>query len=232
MGWQSQVHQPTVQDVIEKQLLKIFKHRIRLHGSSRTDTGVHARAQVAHFDADWPHGPDILLNALQSTLPDSLQIRSVELAQEDFHARYGTKRKAYSYHLVEGKADPFLTRYTHSLKHVKLDVAAIQEAAQHLLGTHDFVAFGAKRPDGFKENTVKTLYRLEWQQDGPQHTLWTEGSGYLYKMVRFLVGALIRVGEGKITPDILKKVLETKERPPLIIAAPAHGLFLEKIFYS
>lgn len=233
LGWQSQVHQPTVQDTLEKQLLKIFKRPIRLHGSSRTDTGVHARAQVAHFDADWPHGPQVLLNALQSTLPDSLQIISIEPVSHDFHARYGTKRKRYSYHLTEGLASPFLTRYSHSLKHVKLDVDAIQEASQHLIGTHDFKAFGANRPGGAPtENTVKTLYQLDWNQEGPRHTLWTEGSGYLYKMVRLIVGGLLRVGEGKITPNEFKRVLDAKKRPPLIISAPANGLFLEEIFYE
>lgn len=233
LGWQSQVHQPTVQDTLEKQLLKIFKRPIRLHGSSRTDTGVHARAQVAHFDADWSHGPQILINALQSTLPNSLQIISMEPVSHEFHARYGTKRKSYSYQLVEGLASPFVMRYTHSLKHVKLDVPAIQEAAKYLIGTHDFKAFGANRPGGAPtENTVKTLYKLDWQQEGPRHILWTEGSGYLYKMVRLIVGALLRVGEGKLRPEQLKSVLETKQRPPLIISVPANGLCLEEIFYE
>jgi tRNA pseudouridine38-40 synthase len=232
LGWQSQPQQPTLQDTLERQLKTIFKRPVRLHGSSRTDAGVHARGQVAHFDAPWAHGPETLLRALKSGLPESLKILSLESAPPLFHSRFQATRKAYSYRFIEGQAHPFEARYTWSLLQLKLNSRAIQEAAQHLIGTHDFTAFGAKRPDGSRENPVKSIYKMEWIQEGPSHTLWTEGSGYLYKMVRFLAGALVRVGEEKITPDAIKTILMTGQRPPLIMAAPPQGLCLERVDYD
>src|SRR6056300_1657940 len=132
-GWQTQPTRDAVQDVIEGALAKILKTLVRIQGSGRTDAGVHALAQVFHFDADWPHASEKLLAALRTRLPDTIKIRSVESVEEGFHARYSATGKRYHYRLHLGQADPFDTRYSLSLPW-ELNLSAIQQAGQCLIG--------------------------------------------------------------------------------------------------
>jgi len=229
LGWQSQKGGGTVQDFLEKRLGEIFERPVRIHGSGRTDSGVHARAQVFHFDAEWAHPVESLARALRTGLPRGLQVTSVRRAKEDFHARFQAKGKRYRYRLYLGEASPFERRYCWSLGKRKLDVAAMRAGAKLLVGKHDFTAFASGTDD--EENPVKTLRRLDVVQRGRRVDVVLEGSGFLYKMARGLTGALVGVGVGKLTPADLARMLKEARRTHVVETAPAVGLFLERVFY-
>lgn len=228
-GWQSQKNSEAVQDVLEAVLAKLFERKIRLHGSGRTDTGVHARGQVFHFDGHWEHGSTRLLAAFRALLPMGIQVKSVRRVSRSFHARYDTIGKRYRYFIFQGAADPFETAYCWSINR-SLDVAKMQMASGLLVGQHDFVAFSALNGDVI-EDTVKDLRGLSVSRRGRHITITAEGSGFLYKMVRSLAGALVNVGLGKLEPNDLYQILKNRKRVPLVHTAPAQGLFLEKVTY-
>lgn len=228
-GWQSQVGGTAIQDVIEARLAAVFKTQVRIHGSGRTDAGVHARGQVFHFDAGWPHGPAKLLLALNATLPPALQIKSVRAVREDFHARFRATGKRYDYYLHLGDADPFTRPYCWCL-YRPLDVPAMQAAAAVLTGTHDFRAFTALNgPE--REDTVRELRKLAVVRRGRRIQITAEAGGFMYKMVRSLTGTLVAVGEGRLGVDEVRRLLTTTVRTPLVQTAPPQGLFLTKVFY-
>lgn len=231
-GWQSQAGGNTVQDYIERRLDVIFKQPVRIHGSSRTDSGVHAAGLVFHFDAEWKHPVKHLLRALRVGLPKGILIVSVKHVGDTFHARYSASGKRYIYRIVEGWSLPFESRFTYSLENRKLDVEKMKEAAAILVGMHDFSAFAADRGDGSEENPVKDLRVLLVSRRGRNIKIVFEGSGFLYKMARSIAGALIDVGTGKLAPEHVRKILESKVRTSLVVTAPAHGLTLEKVFYE
>ncbi len=228
-GWQSQPGGNAIQDVIERRLQEIFKAPVRIHGSGRTDAGVHALGQVFHFDAAWPHGPDKLRAALQAGLPRSIQIKSVRMAPADFHARFSARGKIYIYHLHLGEADPFTAPWCWSFGR-ELDWKAIGEAAKLLRGKHDFKAFAAESGVE-RENTVRDLWRLACKRRGRDVRFDFEADGFLYKMVRSLVGALVNVGLGKLTPRDIAALLRSAKRTPQVPTAPPQGLFLVKVLY-
>jgi tRNA pseudouridine38-40 synthase len=230
-GWQSQPNGNAVQDFIERRLAVIFERPVRIHGAGRTDSGVHARGQVFHFDGDWPHGAARLLVALRVGFPRSLQIVSIERVDESFHARLSAVGKRYRYAFYTGHASPFEYRYYWSIGRRRPDIEAMNRGAAHLIGEHDFSAFGANPRDGRRESPVKTLSKLEVTQEGPRIFLETEGSGYLYRMVRSLAGCLLDVGIGKLRPEQVEEILTSRHRTSLVATAPADGLSLEKVFY-
>lgn len=230
-GWQAQVSGNTVQQHIERRLAYLIGRPVRIHGSGRTDSGVHATGQVFHFDGEWAHGPEILLKALRSGFPDSIQVYAAERVEADFHARFSATGKRYVYRLFEGDAPPFETRYCCSLGYRRVDEGRMNEAGQRLCGKHDFSAFGANRRDDSQENPVKDLRVLEVHREGPRLTLVTEGSGYLYKMVRSLAGCLIDVGTGKLQPEEVTEILQSRRRTARVVTAPAQGLTLERVDY-
>jgi tRNA pseudouridine38-40 synthase len=230
-GWQSQElrSRPAIQDVIEKRLAAILGAPVRIHGSGRTDSGVHARGQVFHFDAPWRHGREKFLAAFRVGLPASIQIQSIREAPPGFHARFSAKGKIYSYHLCLGDADPFTRPAVWSIFR-PLDLAAMEKAAAFLRGRHDFRAFSATRGGG-EEDSVRNLRRLELRRRGRRVTIIVEGDGFLYKMARSLVGALVSVGEGKLAPEQLRDMLRSRHRTAAVLTAPPQGLFLEKVLY-
>lgn len=232
-GWQSQVGGNTLQDIIEARLEHVLKKPIRIHGSGRTDAGVHAHGQVFHFDFDWNHTEDNLREAINSGLPESIRITDVESVPDDFHARFSATGKFYVYQLYLGYAPPELTRYHWSLGSRTLDLQAMQIAASKLLGKHDFTAFAALRGDESEkdEDPVKDMRVLDAIDEGPVIRIETEASGYLYKMVRSLVGCLVDVGFGKLSPDDVESILKSKKRTQSVVTAPAKGLWLERVFY-
>jgi tRNA pseudouridine38-40 synthase len=228
-GWQSQAGGTAIQDVIEARLNQILKTTLRIHGSGRTDAGVHAQAQVFHFDAGWPQPPVKLLAALRSGLPTSIQIKSVTAVSNDFHARFSAKGKRYDYHVHLGDADPFTRPYAWVV-FKPLDVSAMKTAADILRGRHDFRAFTALNgPE--REDTVRDLRRLEVVRRGRRLRITAEADGFLYKMVRSLAGVLVAVGEGRIAPSDVRAILQGRVRVPAVQTAPPHGLFLTKVFY-
>jgi tRNA pseudouridine38-40 synthase len=228
-GWQSQARGTAVQDVIEARLAAILGHPVRTHASGRTDAGVHARGQVFHFDGDWRHGPEKLIAALRHRLPPSLQIRSVHRVSGAFHARFDAKGKVYVYDLFLGDADPFVRPLSWQVPR-DLNLAAVRQAALRLRGRHDFRAFsawnGAERDD-----TVRVLRRLDVVRRGRRVRLTFEADGFLYKMVRSIVGTLVAVGQGKIAPEEVGNLLKTRVRTPVVQTAPPQGLFLQRVIY-
>lgn len=230
-GWQSQPDGNTIQDYLERRLGFLCGAPVRIHASGRTDSGVHARGQVFHFDGDWPHGSAELLKALRVGYPQSIQVISAEPVADDFHARHSVMGKRYVYQMFEGWADPFCTRYHWSLGNWRPDLEAMNRAAALLLGEHDFSAFAANPRDDRKESPVKRLDRLDVHRNGNQLVLTTEASGYLFRMVRSLAGCLVDVGIGRLQVDEVAEILASRVRTQRVRTAPAQGLFLDRVFY-
>jgi len=229
-GWQSQKGGNAIQDVIEARLAQVLERPVRTHASGRTDSGVHARGQVFHFDAEWRHGPEKLLAALRHRLPPSIQIKTVRAAAGTFHTRFDATGKIYAYELYLGDADPFTRPFCWPVSR-SVDLKAMVRAAALLRGRHDFKAFsawnGAERGD-----TVRTLRRVDIVRRGARVRLTFEADGFLYKMVRSLVGALVAVGTGKLSPEQVGRMLGSGVRTAAVQTAPPQGLFLQRVLYS
>jgi tRNA pseudouridine38-40 synthase len=231
-GWQSQPKGDSVQDAIERRLAAVLGVATRVHASGRTDSGVHALGQVFHFDAKWSHGAEKLAAALRHKLPSSIQIVSVRAAAANFHARFTAKSKVYEYRLHLGDADPFTRPYAWML-HRTVDLVAMRKAAAALEGMHDFRAFSAANgaEPGEKSGTVRNLRRLKVVVRGRNIRVIAEADGFLYKMVRSLVGALVAAGEGKVSPGEIVSHLKSGTRTAAIQTAPPQGLFLCRVRY-
>ncbi len=233
LGWQIQPTGLTGQSFIEERLARIFKKPITVIGSGRTDQGVHSEGQCFHFDAFWRHSTTKLTRALRSGESGGILVRSIRRVHPKFHARFGSKGKRYRYEIYLGHALPWESRYCLALGDRKLDVPAMRKAAKLLLGKHDFTAFGANHRQGMEnENPVKHLRRLDVRVKGRRITISTESTGYLYKMVRRLVGGLLRVGRGEMTPERLLAYRKEGQITAEVPTAPARGLFMEKVFYD
>jgi tRNA pseudouridine38-40 synthase len=193
---------------------------------------VHARGQCFHFDANWAHEPEKLIRALHSILPTSVRIKSVKSVSDDFHARFSVSGKRYLYNYYLGRADPVDDRYLWACRDLPLELEVMQAAADRLLGTHDFSAYSATHGKENDPNPVKTVTRLQLRQRGKFIRLDAEGTGFLYRMVRSIAGALYAVGRGRLTPDDIAEILESKKRTHRIVTAPAKGLFLDRVFYA
>lgn len=230
-GWQKQPSGDSVQDKIEMGLEKIFQHSIRTIGAGRTDAGVHAKGQVFHFDADWKHGPEKMLQALRSHLPVGISPRALSVVRPNFHAQISAKGKIYRYRCVFGWAMPQEDRFVLSLKNRKLDFTKMKAASVDLIGTHDFSSFAASRGNEKEESSVRTVWDIRILNRARSVDIVVWGGGFLYKMVRSIAGALLDVGAGKIEPFEIKEMLEAKKRTERVVSAPAKGLCLEKVFY-
>lgn len=230
-GWQSQPCGNTIQDFVERRLEVLFRQKVRIHGSGRTDAGVHARGQVFHFDCAWSHGPDKLLRAFHSGLPRGIQITDARPVAEDFHARYSARGKRYIYRLYRGAAPAMDGRFMWSFGNRPLDLDAMQSAASILTGRHDFTGFSAVTGNASEPDPIRTVWKLDIAVRGRRITVRAEGEGFLYKMVRSLVGALTDVGTGRLTPDDIRMILRERKRTALIQTAPALGLCLDHVFY-
>jgi tRNA pseudouridine38-40 synthase len=231
-GWQSQPKGDSVQDAVEARLAAVLGLPVRTHASGRTDSGVHATGQVFHFDADWTHGPEKLAAALRHRLPRSIQIVSVREAAANFHARFSATSKVYEYRIHLGDADPFTRPYSWAILK-PVNVAAMRRAAAVLKGRHDFKAFAATNgaePDD-KVGTVRNLQRLDVVVRGRSVRIVAEADGFLYKMVRSLVGALVAAGEGKLGLPGIKACLSSGVRTAPVQTAPPQGLFLRRVRY-
>jgi len=228
-GWQSQVGGTAIQDVIEARLAHLFGGATRIYGSGRTDAGVHAHGQVFHFDSGWRHGPEKLLAALRTGLPSTIQVKTARVVPAEFHARFSATGKIYTYDIHLGDADPFVRPWCWTVFR-PVEVEAMAAAAAVLRGKHDFKAFsafsGAERDDA-----VRDLRRLEVVRRGRRVRVTAEADGFLYKMVRSLVGALVAAGEGRLTPGRVREILASGERTAAVLTAPPQGLFLQRVIY-
>lgn len=229
-GWQIQPNGITVEEVINKALQKLTGEPILVIGASRTDSGVHAMGNVAVFDTETSIPPERIAMALNQRLPEDIVIVKSEEVALDFHPRYCDCSKTYEYHIINTRIPIPTKRLTNYFVSYNLNLDHMRQAASYLVGEHDFVSFCNVRTD--VENTVRTITALDIIENGKEITIRITGNGFLYNMVRIIVGTLIRVGRGFYTPEKVKEILEAKDRKAAGVTAPAHGLMLMEINYK
>ena len=229
VGWQVQPNGVSVQALLEKALYELTGEQIRIEGSGRTDSGVHAEAQVAHFDTEARMSADKFAIAMNMHLPPDIRVLYSEASDPSFHARFSAKRKVYRYTVQLGPHADVFRRTTSLHLHYMPDTEAMQQAASYVIGTHNFNAF--KCADSSMGNTVRTVFRSEWARDGNLLVYTVEGNGFLYNMVRILVGTMLEIGSGKRQPEDLLKAIESGQRTDAGATAPAHGLCLCRVVY-
>jgi tRNA pseudouridine38-40 synthase len=239
-GWQSQKSGGTIQDILREQIHTVTGEEVRLTAASRTDAGVHAFGQVAVFGTESRFGPDVILRALNANLPMDIRIIAATEAENTFHPRYDASKKSYFYLLsTERRHSAFLHKYVWYVRS-ELNIDSLKEAASAVLGEHDFSSFrgagcGAKNP--VRTVLAVDITRLE-EMDfmtaplrGDFIKIRIEAKSFLRHMVRNIVGTLVEVGTGKISPSAFSGILESRDRTKAGPTAPAKGLFLDKITY-
>ena len=231
-GYQKQPNEKTVQTELEEALKKINSNKeVTIHASGRTDAGVHAYNQKAHFDLETIIDCDKLKHSLNSIIPKDIYIKGIVNVADDFHARYNVKAKEYIYKINMGTYNPIEKDYIYQYNK-RLDVAEIERALKYLEGTHDFKSF--TKCDEEKDDYIRTIVQTNLERDQKnlnQITLSFLGTGFLRYMVRNMVGMLIEIGEGKYKSEDIIKILEAKDRTKAGICAPACGLYLKDVFY-
>ncbi len=229
-GWQIQPNGLTVQEVLERVLGQITSQTVKIHGSGRTDQGVHARKQVAHFDLETARPPRTLRKAVNALLPDDIRAGAFARVPPDFHARRCVREKEYRYFVCNADVVPPFVRLYRAHVRQPLDLDAMRRSAELLTGRHDFAAFSAN-PNRFVESTVRLVASLRVTKRGSEVVIAARGEGFLYKMVRSLAGFIIKVGEGRAQPDEVPRILESRTRTAYVPTAPAKGLFLWDVWY-
>lgn len=223
-GWQLQPNVRTIESVLNDALSALFHEDIRVIGASRTDTGVHAMGNVAVFDTNARMPADKVSYALNQRLPEDIRIQSSKEVSLDFHPRHQNSRKTYEYRILNREFPlPTQRLYAH-FTYVPLDAALMQQAADYLIGEHDFKSFCSVNTAA--ETTVRTIYDLNVNQQGDMITIRVTGNGFLYNMVRIIAGTLIEVGRGSLEPDRMPEILEALDRTRAGPTAPACGLTL------
>ncbi|MEM7152837.1 MAG: tRNA pseudouridine(38-40) synthase TruA [Myxococcota bacterium] len=230
-GWQRHQGKPTVQGAVEAAVEEIVGARCTVHGSGRTDRGAHADGQVAHFAAPFRSPPEELLADFDRVLPSDIEVLECVEAPADFHAREGAVAKTYRFELWSGPDCPAerIGRVWHVAAGLRID--AMRAASSVLVGRHDFASF-AKKTNYDRKSTVRNLMSVELDADGPHIVFRFRADGFLYKMVRNLVRAIVKVGEGRSTPAKLEAILQARDRKMAPGTAPASGLYLESVEYD
>lgn len=229
-GWQFQPNGITVQEVLEKILLRVTKEKTNVVGSGRTDSGVHAEGQVAHFVTNSRMNGQEFLKALNSLLPRDIVVKNVEEVSGDFDARRSAVKKIYRYTILN-QDHPSAFAYSRSMfVQQDLDIEAMKQAAVHLIGRHDFTSF--QGPNSEAKSPVRELYRIDIERKDNYIILYFEGEGFLKYMVRNMVGTLVEVGKGRISPGAMKDILESRNRKNAGPTAQPQGLCLVKVFYG
>ena len=228
-GWQVQKNGRTVQEEIEKAIKKVFGKKCTLYGAGRTDSGVHAKGQVANFKTSSRVPINKIAIALNSHLPESISILKAEEVKESFHSRFSAKKKRYQYLIHNSaKRDPFTERYAWGVSYL-LDVPLMRKEAKILMGKHDFKSFQAS--DKREGSSVREISSIKVTQKGTSITVDIEGDGFLYNMVRNIVGTLVDVGRGYLPAGSMKRILDKKNRKEAGPTAPAKGLVLLRVKY-
>lgn len=228
-GWQVQPNGLTVQEVLNRTISEFLKEEIHTIGASRTDAGVHARGNVAVFDTDVRMPADKMSYALNTRLPDDIRIQKSEEVPLEFHPRFTSTVKTYEYKILNTTFPDPLRRLDSLHWYGQLNLEAMKLAADKLVGTHDFRGFATAK--GPEDNTVRTIYKTElWKENDMIHFRIT-GNGFLYNMVRIIVGTLMEVGKGAFSPEQIDRILETKDREDAGPTARALGLTLLEIRY-
>lgn len=230
-GWQKQGNtKNTIQEKLETLLSRLTGEEVEVNGSGRTDAGVHAMGQVASFRTAAQQDCDTLLRDMRRYLPEDIGAVSLEPAEPRFHARLNATGKTYVYRVwTDDCPNVFERKFLYTVTE-SLDVASMEEAAKHLVGTHDFMSFCANKR--MKKSTVRTITELRIEKIGGELRFSVSGDGFLYNMVRILVGTLLEVGMGKRSPDSIPALLEAKDRSQAGYLVPPHGLRLEAVYYD
>jgi tRNA pseudouridine38-40 synthase len=229
-GWQRQKEDRSIQGEIEKALKTITASSVTLIGSGRTDAGVHARGQVANFKCDTRLEPEALMNALNSLLEEDIVIQACEPVSASFHARYDAKSKVYHYRILNRPLPAAIGRQYSWFIRKMLNQEAMRAAIVHLIGRHDFKTF--EGTGSARQQTIRHIYSAELtEQDSGLLVFQIEADGFLRYMVRSVVGTLVDVGLGKITPADFKNILDSRDRSQAGVTAPARGLILVKVNY-
>ncbi len=232
-GWQRQENALAVQQVLEDALEKMLQQKVVLIASGRTDAGVHALGQKAHFDYDGNFPLDKMSIASQSLLPPDIAILKAEEVSPDLHAQYSAKKKTYRYQTYLSRENhPLLNDTFAQIPYAEsyFDFSKVEEAAKYLVGTYDFIGFSNKGSQ--VRSTVRTIYDVTVKKEGTFVTFFITGNGFLYNMVRIIAGTLIYVGLGKRTPDVIKKILETGDRTLAGKTFAPEGLCLLDVDYT
>jgi tRNA pseudouridine38-40 synthase len=233
MGWQRQPHGPSVQQALEEAAFDITGEQTTVHAAGRTDAGVHALAMTAHLDIEKPLAPFRLqegLNARLRLAGAAAAVLAASLAPPDFHARFSCTGRAYRYRLLCRRAPLTFERGLVWRRPKPLDIAAMQQAAAHLVGRHDFTSF--RHVHCQAASPVKTLDRLDVHADGQEVVVTAEARSFLHHQVRSMVGALVLVGEGRWSPDRVAAALEARDRSALQLNAPPDGLWFVAAKYD
>jgi len=228
-GFQRQKNAPSIQEELERALEKLTQTPCPVLASGRTDAGVHAEGQVIAFDTAWQHPLPDLQRAMNAVLPLQIAVVQIAFAAPAFHPRYDALRRAYRYTICRGAVrDPFAARYSLHVART-LNLEAMQSAAALLVGKHDFAAFGSP-PVG--NNAVREVFRAVWTQQDVWLYFDIEANAFLYRMVRMLVGTLLRVGYGKLSPEVFGEILRERQRRKAGPAVAPQGLCLRRVFYA
>lgn len=231
-GWQRQGNtDKTIQGKIEQILSKMLGHAVEINGAGRTDAGVHARAQIANVKINTDKNADEIKAYLNEYLPGDIAVTACEEMPERFHARLNANGKHYCYRLCDGGVPDVFTRNYVCAWLNALDIERMREAAAYLVGTHDFRAFSSVNKR-FKKSTVRTITLLEINRNGQVISFDLKGTGFLYDMVRIIVGTLVEVGEGKREPESIPGILASLDRQQAGITMPPQGLMLENVLYE
>ena len=229
-GWQRQNSSPTIQGVLEKALTKLLKQEITIDGSGRTDAGVHALDQCVTFKAHLIMPVENLKFALNKILPIDIYVNEVQIVPNDFHARYSAVGKTYAYKVyTDYERNPFLDRYHFHFPH-KLDSESMKSAMAHFIGTYDYSTYMASGSS--TKNTTRTIYRFDLDETDESYVFTITGNGFLYNMVRIIVGTVLHVGVGKIAPDQILDIIESKDRNRAKFTPPGNGLYLKNVYYD
>ncbi|MDM8212514.1 tRNA pseudouridine(38-40) synthase TruA [Enterococcus hirae] len=232
-GFQSQPNARTVQAEIEKTLTRMNSNvPVKIYGSGRTDAGVHAKGQVIHFNFPAVSSLEKLRYGLDSQSPEDISCRSVKEVSADFNARYWVKSKTYEFRVDIGKPRNLFTRHYASFYPYPLDLVRIEEALPYFLGTHDFSGFCASHSS--VRSKVRTVTKAEMVFDELEHQLifTFSGNGFLYKMVRIMIGTLLKIGNGRMAPERILEILEKKDRNLAGPTASPEGLYLLEVEYA
>ncbi|MFW5788122.1 MAG: tRNA pseudouridine(38-40) synthase TruA [Halanaerobiales bacterium] len=229
-GWQKQKHTTqTVQQQLENCLKKINKKPVQVVGAGRTDSGVHAEGQVANFFLNIKMPVERIPLALNSILRDDIVCKKAEKVSEDFHARFDAMGKRYRYRILNRSFHSVFTRNYVYTFYKNLNYEAMGKAAHFFQGTHDFSAFQSKGSD--VKNTIRTIDYIELKRKNEEIWLVVDGDGFLYNMIRIIVGTLLEVGVGKLIPKKIPKIIKSGSRSQAGFTAPARGLTLVRVYY-
>lgn len=229
-GWQRQKNGKTIQETIENAIVEVTGEDVKLIGSSRTDAGVHAKMYVCNFSTSSTIPPDKIGIVISHKLPEDIVILKSEEVDSTFHSRYSSKGKMYSYTILNRNERAAIGRNYAYQYGRNIDIEAMKKAAVYFLGKHDFSAF--KSTGSSVKDNIRTITEVRVEKDGDYIKIYVSGDGFLYNMVRIMVGTLLEVGEKKVNPEYVREIIESKDRKKAGKVVPAKGLCLEKVFFN